>query len=121
MTLTRSAFAALALCIAAGVQDASAAEFSAVEIEVIARYYRDLPRDEARRGPRRLPRGIAKNLERGKPLPPGIAKRYLPPELDRALPPAPAGYERIVVAGKVLLVELATQVVHDVLTDVLFR
>ena len=31
------------------------------------------------------------------------------------LPPAPAGYERIVVAGKVLLVEVATQIVHDVL------
>jgi hypothetical protein len=39
----------------------------------------------------------------------------------RQLPPLPDGYERVVVAGKILLVEIATQVVHDVLTDVLFR
>jgi hypothetical protein len=32
----------------------------------------------------------------------------------------PTGYERIVVAGKILLVEIATQIVHDVLTDALF-
>jgi hypothetical protein len=38
----------------------------------------------------------------------------------RQLPPLPAGYERIIVAGKILLVEIATQVVHDVLTDALF-
>jgi Ni/Co efflux regulator RcnB len=65
-----------------------------------------------------LPPGIAKNLQRGKSLPPGIAKQYLPGDLQRALPPVPAGYERIVVDGKILLIEIATQVVRDVLTDI---
>ncbi len=64
-----------------------------------------------------LPPGIAKNLQRGKPLPPGIAKQTLPHGLLRELPPAPKGYDRIIVAGKVLLVELATQIVRDVIYD----
>lgn len=68
-----------------------------------------------------LPPGIAKNLGRGKPLPPGIAKQYLPDGLVKALPAPPKGYERIIVDGKVLLVEIATQVIHDVLMDVVLH
>lgn len=67
-----------------------------------------------------LPPGIEKNLARGKPLPPGIAKQYLPDGLIKALPAPPKGYERIIVDGKVLLVEIATQVIHDILMDVVF-
>lgn len=66
-------------------------------------------------GNRGLPPGLAKN---GK-LPPGIAKRQLPAALVGQLPPPPKGYERIIVDNDVLLVNIATQVVHDVLTDVL--
>jgi len=65
-----------------------------------------------------LPPGIEKNLARGKPLPPGIAKQYLPDGLNKELPAPPKGYERVIVDGKVLLVEIATQVIHDVLMDV---
>jgi hypothetical protein len=67
-----------------------------------------------------LPPGIAKNLARGKPLPPGLAKESLPYDLQRQLPPLPRGYERVIVAGKILLIEVATQVVRDVLTDAMF-
>jgi len=67
-----------------------------------------------------LPPGIAKNLQRGKPLPPGIAKRYPPYDVLQRLPPLEDGYEYIVVAGKVLLIEIATQMVRDILVDVLF-
>ena len=66
-----------------------------------------------------LPPGIARNLARGKPLPPGIAKQVLPAALRSVLPPAPTGHERIIVAGKILLVAIATQVIVDVITDVL--
>jgi len=66
-----------------------------------------------------LPPGIAKNLARGKPLPPGIAKRYVPHDVLVQLPPLEDGFEYIVVAGKILLIEIATQVVHDILVDVL--
>ena len=37
------------------------------------------------------------------------------------LPPVSSGYERVIVDGKILLVEIATQVIHDVLTDIILR
>jgi len=73
-----------------------------------------------KKGNKGLPPGIAKNLQRGKPLPPGIANQTLPVGLIDLLPPAPDGFERIVLSGKVLLVEIATQVIHDVLDDMIF-
>jgi hypothetical protein len=101
-------------------------EFTDLEISAIRAFYRDqashADRGNAKgKGRKSLPPGIARNLERGKPLPPGIAKQALPPRLVQVLPAAPRGYERVVVAGKVLLVEVATQVVHDILEDVLFN
>lgn len=101
--------------------------FSDGEISIIQAYYRD--RDTASRGGKGkagksgkgLPPGIAKNLQRGKPLPPGIAKQALPTGLLTLLPPPPRGFERIEIAGKILLVEVATQVIHDVLEDVILR
>jgi hypothetical protein len=39
----------------------------------------------------------------------------------RQLPPVKPGYERVVVDGRVLLVEVATQVIHDVLMDAVYR
>jgi hypothetical protein len=94
--------------------------FSQGEIETIQAYYREQTPGQATPG-RRVSRGVAKNLERGKMVPPGIAKRNLPINLAAQLPPAPAGHERIVVAGKILLVDVATQAIRDVLTDVLLR
>lgn len=95
--------------------------FSLGEIEAIRAYYREHGHVEQRGKHRKgLPPGIAKNLARGKPLPPGIAKQMLPPALLERLPAPPSGYERIIVDGKVLLVEVATQIIHDVLADVIF-
>ena len=54
-------------------------------------------------------------------LPPGIAKQQLPDGLVHALPAPPRGYERIIVDGKVLLVDVATQIIHDILTDIVLR
>lgn len=65
-----------------------------------------------------LPPGIAKNLQRGKPLPPGIAKQFLPADLEDRLPRRD-GYERLIVDGRVILVEAATRIVRDILEDVL--
>ena len=109
------------------VADASvSAVFSKAEISVIAQWYSDYPKTSVRVGggkkkPKGLPPGIAKNLTRGKPLPPGIAKQVLPEGLIALLPPAPRGFERIVVDGKVMLVEVATRVIHDILVDVILR
>jgi len=99
--------------------------FSSDEISVIHDFFRDHRVDKnvdkkgGNKGSKPLPPGIAKNLARGKPLPPGIAKRALPNDLLVRLPPVADGYERIIVSGKILLVEIATQVVHDILVDVL--
>lgn len=64
-----------------------------------------------------LPPGIAKNLQRGKPLPPGIAKRNLPHGLDSSLPASHDGYERTIVGNDVVLVEIDTGKIADIITD----
>ena len=99
--------------------------FTEMEQQIIREYYRDHrpvwhgnSKGKKHKG---LPPGIAKNLERGKPLPPGIAKQALPYDLERELPPVPTEHERIIIAGKIILVEVATNIIHDVLTDALFH
>ncbi len=99
--------------------------FTEIERQVIREYYRNHAasghsKSKGKHKSKGLPPGIAKNFERGKPLPPGIAKQRLPYDLTRQLPPPPRGYERIIVAGKIILIEVATQVILDILTDVLF-
>jgi Ni/Co efflux regulator RcnB len=96
--------------------------FGKHEISIIRDYYDSLQREarkEKHAGRSSLPPGIAKNLERGKALPPGIARQSLPADLIGKLPAPPAGHERVIVDGKVLLVEVATQVIRDVLTDLI--
>jgi hypothetical protein len=67
---------------------------------------------------RRPPPGAAKKYARGRPLPPGIAKRALPADLVALLPPQP-GYEYVVIERDVLLVSVRTSLVVDLLIDVL--
>ena len=103
--------------------------FSGDEVSIIVGYYHDNKKQHKSngnsnghgKGHKSLPPGIAKNLQRGKPLPPGIAKQSLPSGLLAMLPDAPRGYERIIVDGKVLLVEIATQLIHDVLEDIVLN
>ncbi len=93
--------------------------FTDSEASIIRAYYRDhvVPQNGKKKN-KGLPPGIAKNLQRGKRLPPGIAKQALPTALISQLAPPTNGFERIVLSGKVLLVEVATQVIHDVLEDI---
>jgi hypothetical protein len=98
--------------------------FTSGDASIIRAYYHDghasqPGKKKGKHGQKTLPPGIARNLARGKPLPPGIAKQVLPAGLIDLLPPPPHGFERISVSGKVLLVEIATQVIHDVLEDVI--
>ena len=95
--------------------------FSGDEVSIIRAWYEE-HRSPARGKKERhqsLPPGIARNLARGKVLPPGIAKQFLPRELVSQLPPVQKGFERIVVDGKVLLVDAATHVIHDILVDLI--
>lgn len=97
--------------------------FSDEDIRIISAWYQDhgTARPDKRHGKKDggLPPGIARNLQRGKPLPPGIAKQHLPGSLLQELAPPPRGFERVIAGGRILLVEIATQVIHDILTDVI--
>lgn len=97
--------------------------FSTHETSIIREYYRQNPVVQVKGNKRAksLPPGIAKNLARGKALPPGIAKQVLPGALLGRLPPPRDGFERVVLDGKVLLVEIATQLIHDVLVDAILK
>ncbi|RJG09889.1 hypothetical protein D3879_17680 [Pseudomonas cavernicola] len=64
-----------------------------------------------------LPPGIQKNLARGKPLPPGIAKRF-DSRLQGKLPHYD-GYEWQQVGRDVVLVTIATGIIYEVLHDIL--
>lgn len=64
-----------------------------------------------------LPPGIRKNLARGKPLPPGIAKKAVPAALLGQLPYHP-GYEWRIAGSDLILISIATAVVADVLHGV---
>jgi len=102
--------------------------FSDDEISIIRAYYasgssasgKGQHKGKNKHKAKSLPPGIEKNLKRGKSLPPGIAKQTLPYDLQRQLPAPPNGYERIIVGGKLLLVELGTLIVHDILMDIAF-
>lgn len=61
--------------------------------------------------------GIRKNLAKGKPLPPGIAKKSAPAAMIAELPQH-QGYEWQVVGTDLILVSIATAVIADVLVDV---
>jgi hypothetical protein len=56
-------------------------------------------------------------LAQGKPLPPGIARRAVPPDLLRLLPVRP-GYEYAMVGTSLVLIAVATGVVASILADV---
>ncbi|MNF18899.1 hypothetical protein D3C81_1734650 [compost metagenome] len=64
-----------------------------------------------------MPPGIAKNLARGKPLPPGIAKKMVPSSMLRDLPYYP-GYEWRIAGDDLVLVALSTALVASVINGV---
>jgi Ni/Co efflux regulator RcnB len=68
-----------------------------------------------------LPPGLQRQLERNGRLPPGLAKRDLPTDLETQLPPAKPGCERVIAGADVVLIHAATGVVLDILRDVVTR
>lgn len=86
------------------------------EKETIRNYYKKNP--EASGKVKELPPGIRKKIARGGTMPPGIAKQVLPDGLHRQLPQRD-GYDYNVVGSDVVLVDKATDVIVDVLSDVL--
>lgn len=119
--------------------DIAAGVFSAVERRAILDYYSAAPvpdrRDDegghgkghGKHGKDGLPPGLAKKaslppgLAKKRELPPGLAKRDLPPDLLMRLPDPRPGQQRIIVDSNVLLVDIATGIVLDILQDVVTR
>ncbi|MBL4834102.1 MAG: hypothetical protein JKY26_09025 [Pseudomonas sp.] len=64
-----------------------------------------------------LPPGIQKNLARGKPLPPGIAKRF-DGRLQSRLPSYP-GYDWRQVGTNAVLIDATTGIVEAIIADIL--
>ena len=69
-------------------------------------------------GYRSLPPGIARNVARGKPIPPGIARQQVPVDLAWRLTTLPEGYGRFVIGDDLVLVEITTGLIIDVLDSV---
>jgi hypothetical protein len=94
--------------------------FNDYDSHLIREYYRKhlrrLPPGLAKRD--RLPPGLEKQIVRKGTLPPGLAGKPLPGELERKLTPLPDGYVRIRVGGDVVLLDERTRVVMDVIYDV---
>jgi len=94
--------------------------FSDRDREIIRDWYddrrRSLPPGLAKQG--KLPPGHAKRWGPRDTLPPGLAYRYLPTELERRLARLPDGYVRVIVGGDIVLMNTRTRVVLDILYDV---
>lgn len=98
-------YAELELGLELGVSLISASDARALAVDTQATGYKPLPK------------GIRKNLARGKPMPPGIAKTRMPGTLLGRLPEQP-GYEWRIAGSDLLLVQLQAEIVADVLIDV---
>jgi len=64
-----------------------------------------------------LPPGLQKQLDRNGRLPPGLDRRALPEDLEKRLP-ARTDTERVIVDNDVVLIEKGTDLVLDVIRDV---
>jgi hypothetical protein len=73
--------------------------------------YANLPPGLAKKN--RLPPGLERQLERNGTLPPGLQKRVqpLPGSCERQLPPVQSGWSRVVVSGRVLLLNRENRII----------
>ena len=124
------AFPLLGACATSGVVaidtgDVSAkVEFGKRDVDILKTHYtakhrgksKHTPPGHAKRGG--YPPGIAKQLQRGKGLPPGLDREPLPADLERKLTPLPAGYVRVRVGADLVIMHGDTRVVVDILHDI---
>ena len=80
--------------------------------------YSNLPPGLAKRD--RLPPGLERQLQRNGTLPPGLQKRVqpLPFALEQQLPPVLGGMRRVILSGTVILLEVDTARIVDLIRDV---
>lgn len=68
---------------------------------------------------KKLPPGLAHQLERNGKLPPGLQERSLPDNVKAELPPAKEGTERAIVGKDVVLIDKQTNQILDIIHGVL--
>ncbi len=94
--------------------------FSTRDREHIYNYYRaqrqHMPPGLAKKG--KVPPGHHKRLERKGTLPPGIAYKALPGDLERELSKLPHGYIRVKFGTQVMILNQETDVIVDILHDI---
>lgn len=95
------------------IHDTSAKRFSKGDKTIIEDYF-----NKKTFPVKTLPPGIAMNLERGKPLPPGIEKVFLPNDLASQLTKT-KDYQYLIAGRDVLLVDPKTNIVDDILPNIL--
>lgn len=78
--------------------------------------HHSLPPGLAKQG--KLPPGHAKRWAPRDTLPPGLAYRSLPVELERRLSPLPDGYVRVIIGSDIVLINTRTRVIFDILYDI---
>lgn len=79
---------------------------------------RQFAHDAGVRGYKPLPPGMRRRFMAGRPIPPGVDMRPVPPELLHRLPAHP-GYEWRVAGSDLVLVAVSTAIVTEVLSNVL--
>jgi len=94
--------------------------FSDHDRVMIRDYYgpppRGLPPGLAKKG--KVPPGHAWRMQRHAPIPPDVAWRPLPTDLDRRLSRLPDGYIRVSIGGDIGIMNVRTRVVVDLLQDI---
>jgi hypothetical protein len=100
--------------------------FAPRDRDIISSYYRNrqssLPPGLAKRGGQ-LPPGLERQLNRNGTLPPGLQKHIeiFPSELDRQLPPLPAGYVRGLIGGSAVVVDRRSGAILDVIQHLVIQ
>jgi hypothetical protein len=90
----------------------------------IVREYYGQPKKKARTAPHglakreALPLGLNKRLERGDVLPPGLEERRLPDDLEARLTVLPKNYVRLRIGGDLIIKNLKTDAVVDIIRGV---
>ncbi len=92
----------------ARLQTAKRHQFTDVERAIISDYF-------GTRDSRVRPFGEPSSLTPGAALVPGTPKRLLPEELESRLPELAPEFDRVIVRGRVLLLEVQGELIHDVI------
>jgi len=100
-------------------------QFRPQDREYISSYYskhgksKGVPPGQAKKNGN-LPPGLEKQLERNGTLPPGLQKKMqpCPVEITRQLPPLPPDYQRSVIGASIVVFNVKTNIVVDVMADV---